>query len=66
MKRAGKVVAMERVRKLTALCAALLAFAASSAAPVGATSPPVPHFGHVFLIIGENTDYSHVTATNSP
>jgi Phosphoesterase family len=26
----------------------------------------VPRFGHVFLIIGENTDYSHVDATNAP
>lgn len=26
----------------------------------------VPAFGHVFLIIGENTDYSHLTATNAP
>jgi hypothetical protein len=26
----------------------------------------VPRFGHVFVIIGENTDYQHVTATNAP
>ena len=26
----------------------------------------VPRFGHVFLIIGENTDYSHINATNTP
>jgi hypothetical protein len=26
----------------------------------------VPAFGHVFLIIGENTTYSHLTATNAP
>jgi hypothetical protein len=26
----------------------------------------VPHLGHVFVIIGENTDYGHVTATNAP
>ena len=26
----------------------------------------VPGFGHVFLIIGENTDYDHLTATNAP
>jgi hypothetical protein len=25
-----------------------------------------PRFGHAFLIIGENTDYSHVNATNTP
>jgi hypothetical protein len=26
----------------------------------------VPRFGHVFLIIGENTTYSHLTTTNAP
>jgi phosphatidylinositol-3-phosphatase len=26
----------------------------------------VPRFGHVFVIIGENTDYQHLTATNAP
>jgi hypothetical protein len=26
----------------------------------------VPGFGHVFLIIGENTDYARLTATNAP
>ncbi len=26
----------------------------------------MPHFGHVFLIIGENADYSHLNATNAP
>jgi hypothetical protein len=26
----------------------------------------VPAFGHVFLIIGENTTYSHLTAVNAP
>ncbi len=32
----------------------------------GVTPEGVPAFGHVFLIIGENTDYSHLTATNAP
>jgi hypothetical protein len=52
------------------------------AGPVGALAAParsatgpastaraaegVPAFGHVFLIIGENTTYSHLTATNAP
>jgi hypothetical protein len=40
------------------------AFAASSVAATGREG--VPSFGHVFLIIGENTDYSHVTAVNAP
>lgn len=26
----------------------------------------VPRFGHVFLIIGENTTYDHLTSTNAP
>src|SRR5499427_9081984 len=26
----------------------------------------VPAFGHVFLIVGENTTYSHLTTTNAP
>jgi hypothetical protein len=26
----------------------------------------VPQFGHVFVIIGENTDYSHLNSTNAP
>jgi hypothetical protein len=26
----------------------------------------VPRFGHVFVIIGENTDYQHLTPTNAP
>ena len=44
---------------------ALVAVGGTSAA----AAPPgegVPRLGHVFVIIGENTDYSHVTATNSP
>jgi hypothetical protein len=45
-----------------------LALALVGAAPaLGATKiEGVPHFGHVFLIIGENTDYSHATSTNMP
>ena len=38
----------------------------------GATTRPltpqegVPRFGHVFLIIGENTTYEHLNSTNAP
>jgi hypothetical protein len=39
--------------------------AAMSAAPATVTEG-VPAFGHVFLIIGENTTYSHLTAVNAP
>jgi hypothetical protein len=42
---------------------ALVGAAPALAAP---TVEGVPHFGHVFLIIGENTDYSHVDVTNTP
>ena len=55
------------MRRLAALTAGLLA-ALVSAAPALATNrvEGVPSFGHVFLIIGENTDYSHIDATNTP
>src|ERR1700739_2141589 len=33
----------------------------AAAAPTGVEG--VPHLGHVFVIIGENTDYDHVTTT---
>jgi hypothetical protein len=55
-------------RRMLCVCWAALGLLAASSAPVGAatSSPAVPRLGHVFLIIGENTDYSHVTATNAP
>jgi hypothetical protein len=31
-----------------------------------ATLASVPRLRHVFLIIGENTDYEHLTPTNAP
>jgi hypothetical protein len=54
-----------RVMVMIAACAGL----------AGVTSPPasaaagwenVPRFGHVFVIIGENTTYSHLTMRNAP
>jgi phosphatidylinositol-3-phosphatase len=42
----------------------LAALAQVSAAGHGADG--VPRFGHVFVIIGENTDYQHLTAANAP
>jgi len=36
---------------------------ASAAGPGG---EGVPRFGHVFVIIGENTDYQHLTTVNAP
>ncbi len=53
--------------------AVLTLIALTGTAAVSATMPlhpgsneGVPAFGHVFLIIGENTDYSHLTMTNAP
>jgi len=50
------------------------AAALAAAAPAGArtlagatsASEGIPAFGHVFVLIGENTTYSHLTATNAP
>jgi phosphatidylinositol-3-phosphatase len=42
----------------------VVALAQTSAAGGGAEG--VPRLGHVFVIVGENTDYQHVTATNAP
>jgi len=32
----------------------------------GGGAEGVPRFGHVFVIVGENTDYQHLTPTNTP
>ena len=42
--------------------------AAAAGAATGAptSTEGVPRLGHVFLIIGENTDYSHLKRTNAP
>jgi hypothetical protein len=34
--------------------------------PVSSAPAAVPHFGHVFLIVGENTSYSQVKAARAP
>ena len=55
---------------LAALLGAALAVPASSspraAASASAAAEGVPSFGHVFLIIGENTTYSHLKPSNAP
>ena len=43
-----------------------LAALAQVSAAGGGADDRVPRFGHVFVIIGENTDYQHLTATNAP
>jgi hypothetical protein len=40
--------------------------AAAGTAVAGTRVEGVPRLGPVFLIIGENTDYAHVTTTNAP
>jgi Phosphoesterase family len=53
---------------VAALSAPMAAPASSAAIPASPASlaEGVPAFGHVFLIIGENTTYSHLTAVNAP
>jgi hypothetical protein len=55
-----------RVRLLlTATLAAVGLFALAQASANGAAAEGVPRFGHVFVIIGEHTDYQHITTTNA-
>lgn len=51
---------------LTAAVAALGLGALAQVSSAGGGAEGVPRFGHVFVIIGENTDYQHLTATNAP
>jgi hypothetical protein len=51
---------------LGALTLAGVQYSAAKTATAGAGSEGVPTFGHVFLIIGENTTYSHLTMSNAP
>ena len=46
---------------MAVLCAAVPALAATPAA-----SAAVPRFGHVFLIVGENTSYDQITPARAP
>lgn len=54
-----------RLLLATAIAALLLATLAQASA-AGGGAEGVPRFGHVFVIIGENTDYQHLTTTNAP
>jgi hypothetical protein len=51
---------------LAATIAALGLAALAQVSSAGSAAEGVPRFGHVFVIIGENTDYQHVTPTNAP
>jgi hypothetical protein len=57
-----------RLRLLLAagVVAAGLAPLAQVSAAGGGSAEGVPRFGHVFVIIGENTDYQHLTQANAP
>ena len=55
----------QRVRLLVLACALGAAVAALPAA-AGTSVEGVPPLGPVFVLIGENTDYQHVDATDSP
>jgi hypothetical protein len=50
----------------SAWLAAPASSATSPGTSVASSGEGVPTFGHVFLIIGENTTYSHLTASNAP
>ncbi len=64
--RIGLGIAFAMVLAAAAASAGPAASAASAAGAPVASSENVPAFGHVFLIIGENTTYSHLTSTNAP
>ena len=60
-----------RILLTSALAAAAFLAAVAPAGARIADAPAsglegVPHFGHVFLIVGENTTYSHLNATRAP
>jgi phosphatidylinositol-3-phosphatase len=56
-----------RLLTLAASSVAVAAFAAPSGGVAAANSfEGVPQFGHVFLIVGENTTYSHLKPSNVP
>ena len=51
------------------ICLGVLAAGAATASPAAGASAPlegVPRFGHVFMVIGENTTYDHLTPGNAP
>ena len=55
------------MRLLFAAAVAALGLAGlAQASAAGGGAEGVPRFGHVFVIIGENTDYQHLTTTNAP
>jgi phosphatidylinositol-3-phosphatase len=59
---------MKSIRRSTLPIFAIVALASCvlTRASGGNLTEGVPRFGHVFLIIGENTTYDHLTPTNAP
>jgi hypothetical protein len=53
------------MRRLLAALSAMVALGLGITAQAGA-SEGVPQFGHVFVIVGENTDYSQLTKNTAP
>ena len=51
---------------LAATIAALGLGGLAQVSAAGGGAGGVPRFGHVFVIVGENTDYQHVNPTNAP
>src|SRR6476646_6104816 len=54
-----------RVRLLVAAAIAVVGLVTLAQASASGREG-VPRFGHVFVIIGENTDYQHLTTKNAP
>jgi hypothetical protein len=67
--RVGKIIASVRylftAAAATAVCL-ISTYSASAQGTRGYRQEGVPRFGHVFLIIGENTTYDHLNAINAP
>src|SRR4029077_6748298 len=55
-----------RLRLILAAVAAVAVAGSAQVSAAGRGGDGVPRFGHVFVIIGENTDYQHLTTTNAP
>src|SRR4029077_2965801 len=56
----------DHVRRLLFALFVAAALVSTGGAQATVKAEGVPPFGNVFVIIGENTDYQHVTATNMP
>jgi phosphatidylinositol-3-phosphatase len=63
-----RIVGVACRARVAAAIAVAWAVVLAGGAPATASSglEGVPRMGHVFLIIGENTTYSHLTTTNAP